>query len=141
MKKALLFALALIAVGCGEPAGPPMDVTITATTTQSIAYNDDTQRWECHSNLTATATGGRDGESAMWDLSEVQHRYVDGSTDIWSMSLTQIQDFWGSDRIQTGDVLTASRINWGNQSFNIMYSFRLEMPDLSLKSIAVFVAC
>jgi len=129
-----------MAVGCGEPAGPPMAVAITATS-QSVAYNDDTGRWECHSNLTATATGGRDGESAMWDLSEVQHRYVDGSTDIWSMSLTQIQDFWGSDRIQTGDVLTASRINWGNQSFNIMYSFRLEMPDLSLKSIAVFVAC
>jgi hypothetical protein len=141
MKKTLLLALAVIAVGCDEPAGPPMDVAITATT-KNLVLNETTQRWTCNFTMTATANGGSEEDFAMWQESEVSVWLADGSRlGPWFLTETDVLDIWESDRIRTGDVLISNRTGEYSQMNEVRYTFRLQMPDLSLKSIPVFVDC
>ena len=151
MKKTLL--LALVVSGCGDavsPPPPPMRVTITSTTTSPTAWNENTQRFECYWTFTATASGGsvgpNGGDAATWFSGEYEYRYEGGATYAWDLSAEYLTSLWGSSRIYTGAVLTKPVYSWDSsippsRFINIQYSFRLQMPDLSLIRIPVLVNC
>ena len=152
MKKALL--LALMVLGCSDPffGGSdepivPMTVTLSYSLTDSM-YHPDRQRRECNFTLTAKASGGPDGDFAMWETSvmrRVNWSDQDDTQPQITLSPVMLQDLWGSDRIRTGETLTSTQEVDGPsgiaQGFPLEWIFRIGMSDGSHQSKTLRVNC
>lgn len=139
MRSALVLVLAFM-LGCVSTDEPPFDVTIASTLTD-MSFDTASDRWECRYRLTATATGGDDREYALWQASEWEFRYDEGGSSTFQMDTLEVFDYWGSDRIRSGETQVAGRVAWSRNRFKLLYHFRLRMPDRSFKSIAHWTPC
>lgn len=96
----------------------------------------------CEYAIAVSASGGARGASARWRPSSGE--WVDpASNERYSFSLTttDMLDYFGADRITTGGTLQANRIAWWDRPFHLLHVFRYEMPDGSLRSEDVWVDC
>lgn len=136
--------LAFVLVACGDdPVAPPppLEVDVYTAALRDRGYSQFRQRWECRYDLAATASGGAEGEYALWGSGEVEYRYIDGSNETFFLSSQDVLDYWQADRIRSGETQVASRLAWGDLPFDLAYTFRLTLPDASRASRFVFVDC
>lgn len=125
-----------------EPPPPPPPFTVAfSNVTRRAGLDPDTQRHECLFDLTATAAGGHEGDSARWLISEDEFRFNDGTRFEFTLFSTDMLDYWGSDRIATGETQVATRIADAAEPFDLAFTFRYEDPDFRDFSEFVFVDC
>ena len=134
MKKTLLLALTLIAVGCG-----PMDVTLTHTVT-SLEFDEDTNRWECRFTLNAEGSVFSFGQEARWVDGEINYRDRAGGTV--ELNDVELLDHFGTDRLRRGESLSAPRMfTLADTVGTLQYTLRLQLSDSSRISRTTFVNC
>jgi hypothetical protein len=135
--------LSIIALGCSdatEPEPDPFDVAFTHTVS-STGWNSQTSRHECQYTLTARASGGEADAYAGWLVSEWQFWFDNGTRSTYTLDLVDMLDYWGSDRIVTGETQRAHRIAWSSVPFELAYTFRYLDPDGRFVSKPVFLDC
>ena len=141
MKRALLV---LILVGCGgDPAGPasPFGVAFSQVV-NSKGFNAQMQREECDFTVTAVASGGEEGELALWGSYDVEFRYPDGTSDAFVFTQTDAVDFWGSDRIITGNSQPVNWLGWHpTKTFTLFYTFRYVLMTDEQRSESLSINC
>lgn len=122
--------LAVFATGCKDTSGPPPDPFAIqfSVSTDNLAVSGDTVR--CHFVITATAFGGEQGAYALWHASDMS--FFDPVTyegDEYLLTQTDMLDYFGVDRIVTGETREAHRVLWWNRPFLLQYHFRYEDPE------------
>jgi len=138
----LLLALLFFSVACSNSSEPPPPFTVTfSDVTRSTGLNPDTQRHECRFDLTATASGGRTQDFALWLASQGEFRLNDGTEFEFDLDVVDVLDYWGSDRIVTGETQVAPRAADASEPFDLAYTFRYQDPDGRFLSEFVFVDC
>lgn len=112
-----------------------------AVASSSMSYNPTLQRWECRFSIFASALGGRPGEAAILEDAEIRWTYSDGRTADVSLSRTDVQDYFGVDRVRSEFGHMASRIGWSSTPFSLHYTFRAQLPDQTRVSRFLTIPC
>ncbi len=145
-KIAMIGWATLFIAGCGGggPMEPttPMVVTVGGTVNLPNTFNKDSGRWECAHTLTATASDGSPGESALWVSVEIVLTDADGVFAV-TISNIDVAKFWGSGRISVGQQQASERVAVSQTplSFDLRYTFLLQMPDGEMESVATSINC
>jgi hypothetical protein len=119
----------------------PFEIAISGNTS-SYYLDDSSQRWRCHFGVTTTATGGRTSDFASWTSGEIQYRYAAGSSSTVALTATDLLDWFGSDRLVSGETKTAYRVGSFSSALSRMdITLRATLPDRSLRSRFVSISC
>lgn len=121
MRRSLLW-LAVLTASCGgdtvtavEPPPPPSPFVVSfsgvTSATGRFTTVDGATVYACTFSFTASATGGTASDYALWTLSSIQTRLTsNGQTGQLTVYSTDLQDWFGADRIRSGQSLTAGRV-------------------------------
>ena len=115
-----------------------LDVTAN---THSYTYNDQTQLYECDLEVTASASGERMTDYALWTSGEVQFRYAAGGSLTIFLGRQDLINRFGSDRIFSGQTQTWRRVALSRNEFDLLLTYRATLPDSSGWSDVVDVIC
>lgn len=144
-RAATLYVLVLAMTGCGgdavEPPPPPQPFVVAfSDSLRSVELFPDSA--SCRYVLKVWATGGTQDDFARWTGGVLQ--WVDvasGQRIDDELSATELLDYFGADRVRTGQTLRASRIARWDRPFKLHYVVRHEGPDGSLRSDDIWVDC
>lgn len=121
---------------------PPFVLSTSGVNTRAYHSHAVSDRWECHYDFTMTATGGTPSDFARWTSGEVEWRFSAGGTFILPLSTTDMLDWFGSDRIVSGENQTLRRFAFSGSTFSSLgITLRATLPDGSQSSTFVFITC
>lgn len=149
MRRLATLVAAVTLVGCGndttEPIPPP-PLVVSITTQQIVsgatATRDGFTVYECAFEISASASGGAVGDFAEWEAASGDFQLKsNGARDQFSLGVSELVEWFGSDRIITGRTLTAERITWWSGPFTLSIAFRYRMPSGELRSSTYFLDC
>lgn len=142
--------LGSVLVACGgdsptepPPPPPPLTVTITGPSELESEFQEESDLWRCDYVITASAEGGNDGDAAVWQ----------GSTAVWQAdgetfhtqeeSAAQLADFFGSDRLVTGESQTPDGwfVHSDRVPFDFTETFSYEVPSGEVKTVEYSFTC
>lgn len=119
MRHLILAVIASAAiVGCSADSivGSQRPLSLTVTTDQPSAAGQRStsggvSRYACPVRITAAAEGGQSGEFAGWGDGEIDFRLsADGSTQALFLGPTDLQDWFGADRVKPAEVKHAAQL-------------------------------
>jgi hypothetical protein len=132
MKRFLLVS-ALATFGCSDQSpDPPLVVTITpsATVTGASRIQDGETVYGCDYLVTASATGGKGGDAALWHSANTHWRLTStGETHDNQLTRDEVNSFFGSDRVLTGQSATANRTALWFGPFTLLHEFFYTLPN------------
>ena len=120
---------------------PPFELIASVQTPTDYHYHDDLQENACHYEMTVTGTGGRPADFALWGTGELTWVYVGGGTFTLELSVGDMVDRFGSDRIFSGQSQTVVRSATSASDFDLLYTLRATLPDQSSWSELVSIPC
>jgi hypothetical protein len=114
--------------GSDAPLGPvepaPLEVALTSTVLEKGWVTQDTE-YRCSYVMTATTSGGDDGELLEWVSGDVAATRPNGRRATTQFTERDLRDLWGSGEIGWSEIRTAEESATWDTHFQLRYTFTL----------------